>query len=116
MENKVQYFRTHDIRYTDDNIKNWWWINIGSKLTVENVNPTDSHNWEWYRRALYGSSDCGIEGVYIDGVDGLACYMDSNDIKECVKQGTMRALGNYWYNGYYSEVGYNTGYMMWRIR
>lgn len=123
LENKVQYFRTHSIRYTDDNIKNWWWINIGSNLTVANVNPTDSHNWEWYRRALYGSSDANLKVVHIDGASGGSCYMDLNDIEECIKKGTIRvenrtySLGSSTstYNKYYSKVGYNTGYMMWRL-
>lgn len=123
VENKVQYFRTHDIRYTDDNIKNWWWINIGSKLTVENVNLIDSHNWEWYRRAIY-NGEANLEVVYIGSRDGGTCYMDANDIEECIKQGTIRAenfaysIGNgpsVWDKRYYSQVGYNTGYMMWRL-
>lgn len=125
VENKVFYFRTHEIRYTDDNIKNWWWINIGSKLTVADVNSTDSHNFEWYRRALYNSSmNNKVEIVYIGSKDEGRCYMDTDDIAECVRKGTIR-VQDYRYrtgNGpvnvvknYYSLVGYNTGYMMWKL-
>ena len=124
LENKVLYFRTHSIRYTDDNIKNWWWINIGSKLNVHKVTSTDSKNWEWYRRALYGSSDANFELVSIDGEADGACYMDLDDINECIKKGTIRTENRTYsigsstsaYQRYYSTVGYNTGYMMWRLR
>ena len=126
MENKVQYFRTHDIRYTDDNIKSWWWVNIGSKLKIEEVTPIDSSNLSNYRRALYGSSmNNNLEYVFIGSKNGGACYMDSNDVEACIKNGTIRvedfaySVGNgptVWDKKYYSEVGYNTGYMMWRVK
>ncbi len=118
-EQKIAYFRSHDIRNTEDAVKDWWWQTIGSQLKVGETNQFDHENMSWYRRALYGDAHGNLQTVY---VGEKMYFMDAADVEACVQNGTItrskrEGLLNgvdYWWDWKYtSNVGLNTGHMMW---
>lgn len=122
LEDKVQYFRTHEIRYNSLEVIQWWWTYVGSLLTTDQTTKTDAYNYETYMRAtthklsMVDVVQKGEEKYYIAAFDLQAC-LDNGSIYERVSYYTLgddvqREFSQYYLSGSPAD----TGCVLWSLQ
>lgn len=116
MEQKVAYFRTHEIRFNSSQVFQWWWENVGSLLTMADTTVIDSHNYEFYRKAMTHK----LDSVEIVEYGKEWYYIAAEELEKGLANGSIYGIPNYYVNGsteYFLKVApKDSGCMLWRVR
>lgn len=92
LEEKSTYFRSHDLRGQGSDVLQWWFENIGNKLTTGQTKKTDAYNYDWYTRSVLNT----LEGVKVVTIGTDRYYIGKADLDRNVAAGKITVKTSQW--------------------